>query len=70
MDSQLKGPYDLWDHVHRFETVGGGTLMTDEVVYRVPLGPIGHIVNEVVIKGDVRTIFDYRTKRMAGEFSV
>jgi uncharacterized protein (TIGR01777 family) len=69
MDSQLKGPYSLWDHIHRFEELNGGTLMTDEVVYRVPLGPIGHIVNELVIRNDVETIFNYRTKKMASYFS-
>lgn len=69
MDSQLRGPYALWDHIHRFEEMNGGTLMTDEVVYRVPLGPIGHIVNEVVIRNDVETIFNYRTKRMGSYFS-
>ena len=69
MDSQLKGPYALWEHIHHFEEMNGGTLMTDEVVYRVPLGPIGHIMNELVIRNDVETIFNYRTTKVPTHLS-
>lgn len=68
-DSQLRGPYSLWEHVHRFEEAGQGTLMTDEIVYRVPFGPVGHIVNEIVIRDDVEAIFKYRTSCMSKHFA-
>ncbi len=35
MDRQLKGPYLLWEHLHTFEDIEGGTRMMDEVRYRV-----------------------------------
>lgn len=69
MDSQLRGPYSLWDHTHSFDEIGEGTLMSDEVVYRAPFGPIGHIMNEILIRKDIETIFNYRTKRMAEYFN-
>ena len=30
------GPYEAWRHVHRFEDLGGETVLHDEVTYRVP----------------------------------
>jgi len=61
VDVQLKGPYRLWHHTHTFTEKGGGTLCTDEVRYR-PIG--GWLVNALFVKRDVRTIFDYRRKRL------
>lgn len=62
IDSQLKGPYTKWHHTHRFTSIQNGTLMTDEVIYKVPMGPIGHIVREIMIAKDVAMIFEYRNK--------
>src|SRR5690606_32769046 len=31
IDTQERGPYALWEHTHRFESLGNGTLMTDVV---------------------------------------
>jgi ligand-binding SRPBCC domain-containing protein len=39
-DVQLRGPYSFWHHTHRFEPSNGGTLMTDEVRYLLPLEPL------------------------------
>lgn len=60
VDEQLKGPYSLWHHTHFFEELKGGTLMTDRVIYRVPLGPIGSLIEFIMIRHDVRKIFKYR----------
>jgi ligand-binding SRPBCC domain-containing protein len=59
VDEQLKGPYRQWIHEHTFKEARGGTLCTDEVKYAV-LG--GAIVNELLVKRDVATIFEYRQK--------
>lgn len=68
VDEQLKGPYDLWHHTHRFQEVAGGTLMTDRIVYRPPLGPLGTIAREIMIKNDVDTIFGHRLKTVETYF--
>ena len=60
VDTQLKGPYKKWHHTHRFEPLAGGTLITDHVRYKVPLGPIGRMIREAWIKKDVEKIFAYR----------
>ena len=60
VDRQISGPFSVWDHTHTFETVNGGTLLRDHVVYRMPLGPLGEIARRVLIGRDLERIFDYR----------
>lgn len=60
VDTQLKGPYSLWHHTHKFESVRGGTLMTDRVRYKVPLGYLGWVASRKFVKEEVKNIFSYR----------
>ncbi|MES2528103.1 MAG: TIGR01777 family oxidoreductase [Bdellovibrionota bacterium] len=62
VDEQLKGPYKLWHHTHRFSTIDNGTLMTDRVVYQMPFGILGDFVRLVMVHRDIKTIFAYRSK--------
>lgn len=64
-DTQTKGPYKLWHHTHKFKPVKGGTLMTDEVRYKVPLKALGSLVAGSFVEKDIQTIFDYRRKVIA-----
>ena len=64
VDVQLRGPYQLWHHTHRFEPKDGGTLMTDIVRYRLPLGIIGRVVHHLKVRRDVERIFDYRAEQI------
>ena len=65
-DRQLKGPYRLWEHLHTFEEVEDGTLMRDQVHYRVPGGAIAHWL---VVERDLREIFQFRLNEMLKIFS-
>src|ERR1700744_4177429 len=47
-DIQLRGPYRLWHHTHRFRKVQSGTSMEDLVDYALPLGRMGHIVHRLL----------------------
>lgn len=64
MDEQRVGPYKLWLHTHKLEDVEGGTRMTDDIRYLVPLGPIGLLVNILFVGRTLRRIFDYRRVKM------
>lgn len=60
VDNQLKGPYSLWHHTHRFEPLGPGTLMEDRVRYKLPLGYLGWLGGSALVAKDVQRIFAYR----------
>lgn len=68
VDLQLKGPYQLWHHTHSFESLDGGTLITDNVRYAVPFGPLGDFIAGWLVRRDVERIFDYRTRKIAEIF--
>lgn len=64
VDVQLRGPYSFWHHTHRFEPREGGTLITDEVLYALPLGPIGNLAHRLWVRQELQRIFDYRKRRL------
>ncbi len=68
VDTQLKGPYQLWHHTHTFEPLGNGTLLTDRVFYKLPLWPLG-IVAQAFVNKDVQQIFAYRRTTIAKKFA-
>jgi ligand-binding SRPBCC domain-containing protein len=49
-DSMVRGAFASFVHDHFFEPVEGGTLMTDVVEFRSPLGFLGHIVDRLVLR--------------------
>lgn len=58
IDEQVRGPYRVWIHEHRFSEKAGGTLCEDSVRYS-PLG--GALINKLFVERDVRQIFAYRS---------
>jgi ligand-binding SRPBCC domain-containing protein len=68
VDVQLKGPYKLWRHEHRFVAEGNDTRIADEVHYALPLGILGQIAHKLKVKGDVESIFDYRRRAVSSMF--
>lgn len=64
VDEQIKGPYAQWIHRHTFRDDGvGGTLIGDEVQYRLPLAPLGDLAH-FIVKMQLRRIFSHRTARV------
>ncbi|HEX6588450.1 MAG TPA: SRPBCC family protein [Longimicrobiales bacterium] len=64
VDEQLKGPYRVWRHRHRFRTVAGGTGIEDRVEYALPFGPLG-LVALPLVKRQLRAIFAHRQRVVA-----
>jgi len=69
VDTQVKGPYSKWHHTHTFEAVSGGTIMRDDVVYRLPVGALGSMLGGSIVSRDVREIFAYRRKKILDAFA-
>lgn len=64
VDTQLKGPYKKWHHTHTFITSNGGTLMTDRIVYCLPMGALGDLVAGNFVDKEVKGIFEFRKKEV------
>lgn len=61
VDEQLRGPYRLWVHSHRFAEHDGTTTIADEVRYQLPLWPLGELAYPTV-RAQLRRIFAYRSR--------
>ena len=68
VDEQRIGPYQFWHHQHHFKELPGGTEVRDTVHYRLPFGPLGDIVNKLVVRPQLRTIFAYRRRALTERF--
>lgn len=64
MDKQLKGPYTIWEHTHRFIEKDNGVLIQDEVKYQLPLGIIGVIAHGIFVGEKIKKIFKFREKTL------
>ena len=67
-DVQVRGPYAQWHHRHSFRATANGVEMTDVVDYRLPFGPLGRLVHWLVVRHQLRAIFDYRTETISRFF--
>ena len=64
VDRQVRGPYRVWVHEHRFEAVEGGTRVIDHVDYMPRL----RWLTSRLVRRDVERIFDYRQQALAALF--
>jgi ligand-binding SRPBCC domain-containing protein len=64
VDLQLRGPYKLWRHEHRFEPRDGGTLISDTISLALPLGVLGQMAYKIKVKSDVDEIFTFRKEKI------
>ena len=69
VDVQLRGPYRVWRHTHRFAAEGTGTRIFDDVDYKLPFGPLGRLVEALWARREIGKIFNYRTGVIARRFS-
>jgi ligand-binding SRPBCC domain-containing protein len=63
-DIQITGPYRSWSHLHTFDVLSEGTLMTDTVTYQLPFGPLGNLLHVFTVRRQLEDIFRYRAMRI------
>lgn len=51
-----------------FTAVEGGVLMEDLLHYKLPLGPLGSLANAVLVKNQLKDIFNYRQQVLENKF--
>ncbi len=59
VDEQLHGPYVEWIHTHRFRVHEQGTIIEDNVWYRLPVAPLGELFHPLV-RLQLNRIFRFR----------
>ena len=75
-DFQVRGPFSNWVHTHRFDPAPRHSpddpeacLMTDEIEYRLPLGPLGHAIADRFVQGKLNATFAYRHRVLADDLA-
>ena len=66
-DVQLRGPYALWVHTHRFREDGGETVIEDAIRYALPFGKPGRLAHPLV-RRQLARIFSYRQEAVERYF--
>ncbi|MCB0385885.1 MAG: hypothetical protein KDD43_10875, partial [Bdellovibrionales bacterium] len=56
---QTEGVFRKWVHTQKFSTHGKNeTLVTDVVDYELPFGLVGHVLDDLVFRKDLRQILE------------
>ena len=66
-DQQEAGPFAWFRHRHTFHAVPGGTVMTDDWEHAAPFGPLGRIVDRVVLGRYMRGLLETRNAALKAE---
>ena len=66
-DVMTAGAFRSFAHDHRFEVWDGGAVMTDEVEFRSPLGPLGWLVDYLFLTGYLRRLLVGRCQAIKRE---
>jgi len=64
-DEQVRGPFAHFRHVHLFRRDGDGTIMTDQIEFSAPFGPLGLLVEKVVLAQYLRALIEDRNRFLA-----
>lgn len=70
VDEQTSGPFRRWWHEHRFEPTPKGTRMIDVVEFESPVGPVGRLVNRLVLTGYMTRLLEQRNAWLVTTLSV
>ncbi|MDT0539502.1 SRPBCC family protein [Croceitalea sp. P059] len=70
VDEQRFGPYALWHHKHFIKEVEGGIEMEDVIDYKIPFGLLGQIAQPLIVKKQLKQIFEFREAKLNELFGV
>ncbi len=69
-DEQESGPFARWTHHHEFEALDARTTrLVDHITYRPPLGPLGLLLDPLLIRPRLKRLFAHRHRVLAEKFT-
>lgn len=68
VDEQAQGPYSFWRHRHTFVDTGAGVKIGDDLEYALPFGIFGLMAHALIIRRQLRSVFEYRQQRLTEIF--
>ena len=68
-DLQTRGPYAFWHHTHEFYEDRGGTVIRDNVAYKLPGWVPGDVLAHAYVKKDLEKIFMFRRRQIEKIFA-
>lgn len=69
-DIQHKGPFNRWVHTHRFETIRDGSMLVDEIEYRLPLHRFLPTFIKSHMHKTLQRTFTHRHKVLTADFKL
>jgi uncharacterized protein (TIGR01777 family) len=70
-DVQVTGPFDLFEHTHRFEPVSEHeSYMEDRIRYELPGGAVGNVLGASAVRRRLEATFRYRHRVLAKDLAV
>lgn len=67
VDEQVRGPFRSFRHEHIFEARDGVTRMIDRIQFDAPLGPIGRLVEGLVLRSYMQKLIVLRSEYLKAE---
>lgn len=67
VDEQVKGPFRRFRHFHEFSQDPAGTTMVDRVEFTAPFGPIGRLVEKLVLARYLQKLIETRNRHLIGD---
>lgn len=61
-DTQVEGPFAVWRQYREMIPTTGGTELRDRVEYRLPFGPLGRLVDLLLVRRRVERMFAWRQR--------
>lgn len=66
-DRQISGPFGSFLHEHEFAEHPSGTVMRDTITFHSPFGPLGRLVDRLVMREHLRRVIEERNDTIASE---
>ncbi|MFC7787408.1 SRPBCC family protein [Microbacterium sp. MAHUQ-60] len=67
-DRQTQGPFGAFLHTHEFLPAPDGTLMRDTIEFRSPLGPLGRLVDALIMRRHLLAVITERNDAISAHF--